>query len=381
MPVFNNTVVTPNTVGARFSNAVPWMGQPAVFSQDGGHRKIGAFTGTGSAQSPGQIADDGSATGIKGTWNYLYLSEGTKQLTWASYIDSNASPWLYYKTNYAVGSLEPFPGIPSYYNPSLGLANWQSNPSFPGYYGYQDSPFGGQASGPDNVSMRDPSYFVVSCTQPANEINPSNGMYYISDITSIKTDFSSAYSFNTPTPLSSFSKIRSYRNKVNPGPTSIGYDTNWDVYGNAHTGPAFDNITFECMFWTYYSGNQVPGGSAINGQPVETNLDFGDGNLWNLFLSPSSQTTGGVSASYSFAIYCLTNATSNGPGPSNPDVGWVDLLSPLRYFARNYVVTSNGGPANPLDIPIWVIISGWEVANTGYVPAEFINLDFKLQLA
>ena len=182
--------VTPATVGGRFTNALPWTGQPVITTRDGGRHRAGAWVGSGSAVSPGRQADNGSAAGITGNWGGygIYLSEGRNDATWSSYHYSGAEPWLYYTVDYVTGSAEPHASGPAYNAGSgaFGAPLWASNPSFPGYWSYYDNAFMGVNSGPDWTSLRDPGNWIAVITQPPSEINPGTGLPYVTDASSIE---------------------------------------------------------------------------------------------------------------------------------------------------------------------------------------------------
>ena len=381
------TTVTPATVGGRFTNSLPWTGQPVITTGDGGTHRAGAWVGSGSAVTPGSQASNGSATGVAGNWGGygIQLSEGTNEATWSSYHYNNAAPWLYYTVDYVTGSAEPHASGPAY---NAGEAfntipQWESNPTFPGYWSYYDNPFMGANSGPDWTSLRDPGNWIAVINQPPSEINPGTGQHYVTDTTSIKTSIANQYNF-TPTnvgaPISSFNSITAYRNKLNPGGTGVNYDASWDMYGWAHTAPEQYAISLEVMFWTYWQGSQAPWNIAASATPTEGGLEFGDGNVWDLYMTPDTLETGGVTDSYSYGIFCLHDVSGNGPAPL-ADSGWIDILTPLKYFVKHYVVTSNGAPADPLDIPIWQIIEGWEMASSNYAPVQFTHLDARLEMS
>jgi len=377
-------------VGGRFSGALPWTGQPVVTVQDGGRRRAGGWVGSGSSTNPGSQADNGSATAVTGTWDGMYLSEGLNNATWVS---NPANPNYYWGIDYVTGALEPHPA-PAGFNTGSGFTGplYGSNPSFPGYWGYYDNPFGGSQSGPDWTSLRDPGNWITVIEQPPNAVDPNTGQYYVTDTGSIKTSVANQYNFtpaNVGVPISSFSSIRGYRNKLNPGGAGVNYDASWDLYGWAHTAAMQYSISLEVMFWTYWNGSQAPWNinpAILGSSPAESGLTFGDGNTWDLYLTfhnwdaATGAYDGGVSHAYSYAIWCLSDISGNGPQPQ-PDEGWIDILSPLRYFAANYVVPSGGAPADPLDIPIWQVIEGWEMASSDYAPLQFTHLDTRLEMS
>jgi hypothetical protein len=491
------TTVTPATVGGRFTNALPWTGQPVVSTQDGGRRRKGGWVGSGSATSPGSVADNGSSSGVTGTWTQMFCTQGRNELTWSSYLPTNlvpltsltvpsapalstnpsggsiaagtyfvvvtytsafgetaasasasqaisgteelvitspaaqagatgwnayvstgsgapyylqqplwsptaigtsltlsatpaaagqippAGPWYWFKADYATGTRDPHPGGSSYFagSATFGAPLWPSNPSFPGYFSYQDNPFAGAASGPDGTSLRDPGNWIATIVQPPSEVNPNTGQYRVTDTTSVKTSVCNQYIFtpmNAGQAISGFNSIRSYRDKVNPNGTGYNYDASWDIYGWAHTAPQTYAISLEVMFWTYYTGLQYPWNiQTRTSAPYETGLEFGDGNVWDLYMTDDTAATGGVTNSYSYGIFALHDTTPN----VTHDIGWIDILSPLQYFVKHYVVTSGGAPASPLSIPIWAIIEGWEMCSSNYAPAQFTHSDYRLEMS
>lgn len=375
------TVVTPATIGGRFTNALPWSGVPVVSTQDGGRHRQGGLVGSGSAVNPGSVANNGSSSGVNGSWTQMFCTQGLNELTWSSYLPTNAPPWYYFKSDYAVGSQEPHPGVSSYFTgEAFGAPQWPSNASYPGYFAYQDNPFAGANSGPDGTGLRDPGNWIATIVQPPSQINPNTGQHYVLDTGSVKTSVANQYDFtplNVGQPISGFKSIKSYRDKINPHGTGYNYDASWDVYGWAHTAPTQYSITLECMFWTYWNGTQAPWNiQNRTHSPYESGLDFGDGNIWDLYMTDDTAATGGVTNSYSYGIYVLSDISPN----TNHDIGWIDILTPLKYFVKHYVVTSNGAPADPLDCPIWSIISGWEMCSSNYAPAQFTHSDYRLEM-
>jgi len=374
---------TPATAGARFSGCVPWVGQPVVTTQDGGRRQAGGWVGSGASAATGSTADNGSSSGITGTWQEIPNTQARNELTWSSYLPTAAAPYYWFKADYATGSLDPRPAGSSYFagSATFGAPLWPSDASFPGYFSYQDNPFAGAASGPDGTSLRDPGNWVATIVQPPAETDPATGQYRVTDTTSVKTSICNQYIFTPASagqPISGFRSIRSYRDKVNPSGAGYNYDASWDLYGWAHTAPTQYAISLEVMFWTYYTGAQNPWNiQSRQSAPYETGLTFGDGNVWDLYMTDDTAATGGVTNAYSYAIFAL----SGGSGNAGRDTGWVDILSPLRYFVQHYVVTSGGAPADPLDIPIWAVIEGWEMCSSNYAPAQFEHSDFRLEMS
>ena len=378
--------IKPATVGARFSNALPWVGQPVITTRDGGRREQGGWVGSGSSHSPGSVADNGSSAGVAGNWGGygIEYSQGRNQATWSSYLPTDNPPWVYYTVDYTTGSLEPHASGPDYNagNASFGPM-WGSNPTFTGYWSYYDNAFAGIDAGPDWTALRDPGNWIAVINQPPSEINPGTGQHYVLDTGSIKTSYANQYNFtpaNVGVPISDFQSITAYRSKLNPGNAGCNYDSSWDIYGWAHSVPEQYAISLEVMFWTYWSGTQAPWNIAPTSTPTESMLDFGDGNIWDLYMTADTAATGGVTNSYSYGIFCLHDISGNGPAPQI-DSGWIDILTPLKYFVSHYVVTSNGAPSEPLDVPIWQIIEGWELASSDYVPVQFTHLDGRLEMS
>ena len=369
-------------VGGRFSNALPWMGEPVITTQDGGRRRAAGWVGSGSAAAVGKIADNGSSSGVTGTWQQVNLSQGVNENTWSSYLPTNAAPWYWFKADYTAGAMEPFPGLSSYFPGTTefaGIPLYASQPAAPGYFSYQDNPFAGASSGPDGTALRDPGNWIAQITQPPSQTDPATGQYRITDTTSVKTSVCNQYIANMPgVAVSALQSMRGYRNQVNPAGTGFNYDASWDIYGWAHTAPHQFAISLEVMFWTWWTGLQFPWNiQSRTSAPYETGLDFGDGNIWDLYMTDDTAATGGVTNSYSYAIFALHDPSPN----ATADIGWADLLTPLRYFLEHYVVTSGGAPASPLDVPIWAVIQGWEVCSTNYAPAQFTHLDTRFELS
>ena len=197
----------------------------------------------------------------------------------------------------------------------------------------------------------------------------------VSDLTSVKSYPANQIQFDTPYPaISSFNAIRAYADVVNPakpasGSPDIIYEAAWDIYGQAHT--AVSGISLEVMFWTY-NHNQNPGSI---GPRVESGIDLnGDGKLWDLYMTPDTAATGGVTNNYSYCIWYLQDEYQE-------DAGWVNILAGLRYVCEYYVVPSGpGAPSDPLDIPIFQITRGWEICSTLYTPTEFRMRDYRIVL-
>ena len=139
-------------------------------------------------------------------------------------------------------------------------------------------------------------------------------------------------------PISSFKSIKAYADVDNPQGSGYIYEAAWDIYGHAHT--SVEGITLEIMFWTYNHGQDPLIGSS---GPAETGIDLnGDGKLWDLYMTPDTAATGGVTQNYSYGIWYLQDEYQE-------DAGWVDILAGIRYFVANYVVAS--GPDAPSDPP------------------------------
>ena len=202
-----------------------------------------------------------------------------------------------------------------------------SNPSFPGYWAYYDNAFGGIDAGPDWTSLRDPGNWigvieqppVLSTRIPGSITSPTPGRSrHRSRISIISLPPMSAY------PISSFNSIRAYRNKFNPGGTGVNYDASWDLYGWAHTatravldfpgGHVLDILERNPgpVEYQWSRSRDLPG---------ESGLEFGDGNVWDLYLTfhnwnaTTGAYDGGVSHAYSYAILCLSDISGNGPAP------------------------------------------------------------------
>lgn len=378
------TTPAPVTIGGRFTNTYPWISQPAISTQDGGRRRRTGWVGSGSGANPGSVANNSSSSGITGTWDSIWRSQGMNENTWSSYLPTANPPWYWYKADYSTGSLEPYPGPSGFFpgTPFGSIPPYGSQSAAPGYFSYQDNPFAGAASGPDGTALRDPGNWIATITQPPSAVDPATGLHRITDTTSVKTSVCNQYIITPGSgpggkAISGFNSITGYRNQVNPTSASLVYDASWDIYGWAHSADTQYAISLEVMFWTYFQGGQNPWNiQSRTSSPYETGLAFGDGNTWDLYMSDDTAATGGVTNSYSYAIFCLHDVSPN----AGTDKGWADLLSPLRYFVEHYVVTSNGAPANPLDVKIWAIIQGWEMCSSSYAPAQFTHLDARLEL-
>ena len=356
--------VTPVTIGGRFTNVMPYVLPPVVLAQDGGRIVTGGMVGAGSAVSVNYSnLNDGSATGVSGNWDGLNLTEGLKRGTWAS------PPFTTYTVNYALGSLEPFLGGSNLFIPGFT----QPSP-FPGTMAYFDNAWNGGEAGLDSNWVRTSSNWGVVSS------NPAPGVL---DPGSVKTYPANQFTFagNTaPAPgtlpaISSFNSIRSYASVDNPGgfPAAdypeIIYEAAWDIYGAAHWDRINPDgtlpISLEVMFWTR-NHNQGPFGFTL----AETGIDFGDGQLWDLYINA---TDGGVAQMYSYCVFYLQDAYQE-------EAGWVDILAGLRYFLSHYVVTTGGAPSDPLDVPLLQITRGWEICSTNYQNLEFRLLDFRLEM-
>lgn len=349
--------VTPGTIGGRFTNMCVFLPQPLVTSADGGRVNTAGFTGTGSTTKPDSLfTDNGSAVAVSGTWASLEDSQGLKQDPWAP-----APGWRHF----ALGSCEPDIGTDNYF-----VSDPAVPPSpFPATFAYFDNEFNGGEAGPDQSAVRSGSEWIMVPSDPANGIV---------DTGSVKGYPANQFNLTTPVPVSAFGSIRSYAACVNPLlpaslHTSVIYEAAWDIFGHAH----YDNtntdgtlaISLEIMFWTR-NHNQAPN----IGVAAEKGVNFGDGKLWDLYMTVSTAADGGVSAKYSYAIFVLQDAYQE-------ESGWVDILAGVRYVLMHYVKTSGpGAPASPLDCPLTQITRGWEICSTNYQPIVFRHLDYRLQV-
>lgn len=348
--------VSPSTIGGRFTNMCVFLPQPLVSSQDGGRVNTAGFVGTGSSTKPDSLfIDNGSATGVSGTWHNMRWSEGLKQDPWTVYPG-----WH----DFAQGSREPQIGVDNFfYNDPAVPAS-----PFPASYAYFDNEFSGEA-GPDQSAVRSANEWIMV------PIDPQNGVH---DTGSVKCYPANQFNFTTPTPVSSLGSVTSYASCVNPllpaasNPLVI-YEAAWDIFGHAH----YDNtnsdgslaISLEIMFWTR-NHNQAPN----IGVKAESGINFGDGRLWDLYMTVSTAANGGVADKYSYCIFVLQDAYQE-------ETGWVDILAGVRYACMHYVKTSGAGaPSNPLDCPLTQITRGWEICSTNYSPLVFRHLDYRLNI-
>jgi hypothetical protein len=346
--------ITPGTVGGRFTNIVPWVCSPVVFAQDGGRRRAGGWTGSGSPLALNSLLyDDGSASGVSGTWVSLVNAEGLKHSIWGS------KPFTSFPSDYALGSMEQHVSTTNYFTTAF-TSGYSVSSAFPGQLAYFDNAFNGGEAGPDIIWLRDGGNWGVVSSNPAPGIT---------DTGSVKTYPANQFNFTTPVPVSSFSKIRGYASVYDPDlPASsypaVDYEAAWDIFGTAH---GLTGISFEVMFWTR---NHLQ--SPVIGPAVEVNFDLNhDGKLWNLYLA---QPDGGVAGAYTFSIWYLQDSFQE-------EAGWIDILAGVRHVLKYYVITSGGAPANPLNVPLTQITRGWEICSTNYAPLEFRHLDFQLEIS
>ena len=341
--------VSPVTVGGQFTRAIVFLPFPIVVAQDGGRIVTASWAGSGtSIPVDSFVISDGSSTGVTGTWNLIQFAEQQK-----------SDPYNYLMDNYAEGSSEPHSGVelsffvdspaPSYVFPISAQA-------------FYDNTWNIGLVGPEQSAVRNSNNWVAISNQPETNIT---------DTTAVKSYPANQINFSTPVPVSSFKVLRSYADTTNPLSTpSARYEGAWDIFGHAHT--SVPGISLEIMFWTYNHGQDPHIGSV---SAIETGIDLsGDGKLWDLYMTPDTAQTGGVTDNYSYAIWYLQNSYQEYSG-------WVNILAGLRHVLMYYVVPSGpGAPTSPLDLPLTQITRGWEVCSTNYSPLEFRLNDYRVQM-
>ena len=334
---------------------------PVVASGDGrGGAASAGWVGSGSGTDPdGPYIDDGSSA-----WSAPASYYGTRYSQGRKWQPSGGAQW---QSDYSIASCGPNTWA------AFGFYPDDPAPSYPGfsidYQAYYGNAWNGGETGALDSAINNSRSFAANVTEPGT---PSAPLGSVKSYPANQLQFTNAYAAGPP--VSSFNRLRSYASKVNPGgsPSStpdVIYEAAWDIYGYAHLAETFG--TLEVMFWTR-NHNQDP--TSI-GPTVETGIDFGDGKLWDLSMTPDTLATGGVAGQYSYGIFCLQEEFQE-------DSGWVDIRAGLRYFLSRYVVTSGpGAPANPLDVRLWQVTCGWEVCSTNYTPVQFRMLDYQLDIA
>jgi len=344
--------ITPNTIGGQFTRLIAYFPAIVVTSQNGGRVTVAGFAGSGAPVAFDSFnTDNGSTSGIVGNWVALVSSQ-----------DQKIDPWAILGTgfgDFALGSCDPAIGEDNFFAQDTGPT--PPSPATVNFVAYYSNDFFSGEVGPSQNAVRNSANWTCISSQP---------VLGEGDLGSVKCYPANQISFNTATSaISAFKTIRGYANTTSPmkpasATPNIHYEAAWDIFGNAHnTG----GISLEIMFWTY-NHNQGPYGFYL----TETGIDLsGDGMLWDLYMTADTVATGGAATSYSYAIWYLQDAYQG-------DIQWVDILAGLRYVCINYVVTSNGAPANPLDCPLIQITRGWELCSTEYTPMEFRMNDYRV---
>lgn len=345
--------VTPNTIGGYFTKMIVFFPAPVIATGDGGRADQAGWTGSAATIAVNSdYVDDTSSTAVTGTWFPIWFPEDHKHDPWSGE----------FIRDYALGSSEPHPGVDNAFvadspTPVYGSLPIQSQ-------AFYDNAWNSGLVGPEQNAVRNSCCWVAISNQPAAGVT---------DLDAVKSYPANQVNFSSPVPVSSFQQIRSYADATSPASSSgtVRYEAAWDIYGHAHT--AYSGITLEVMFWTYNHGQDPHIGSTA---PVETGIDLnGDGKLWDLYMTPDTAATGGVTGSYSYGIWYLEDAYQE-------SAGWVNILAGLRYFLKYYVVPSGpGAPSSPLDIPLVQITRGWEVCCTDFTPLEFRLNDYRLQMS
>lgn len=350
--------ITPNTIGGAFTRMVGYFPSFVVKNQNGGRITQSGFVGSGaSIAADGWYTDNGSATGIAGNWLQLDWSEDQKYDVWSGGF-----------RKFSLGSCEPHLGYENFFITDPPPVPFAPSPGV-SFVAYFDNTFEAGLVGPEQSAVRNSTCWVD------NSFQPNLGVV---DETAVKCYAANQVTFPYPNgpAISSFNSITAYANVVNPskGPNSqIIYEAAWDCYGFAHLdrnsgSTSTPLISLEIMFWTY-NHNQSPN----IGPLVETSVDLDDGRgpVWDLYMTADTAATGGVNDKYSYLIFYLPDAYQE-------DAGWVNILAGLRYASMNYVVTSGGAPANPLNVSMYQITRGWEICSTEYSPLNFRMNDYKI---
>lgn len=348
--------VSPNPFGGQPSGMISFLPFPIVTAQDGGRIVLSSWAGSGTSIPVDSIyTADGASTGLLGNWD-PYIMQFAEQQKRAAFNFAEAH-------DFTEGTTEPFPGTEASFvadNPtpvygSISVAN----------QAFYDNAWNYGEAGPEQSAVRNSRNWVAVSSQPA---------IGVSDTGSVKTYPANQINLNN-VPVSSFKQIRAYADAISPDTGSTPntrFEAAWDIYGQAHTNTP--GISLEVMFWTYNHGQAPQIGST---GPVETGIDLnGDGKLWDLFMTPDTAATGGVSQSYSYGIWYMQDIYQQ-----EVEQVWVDILAGLRYFLQYYVVPSGpGAPTNPLDIKLYQITRGWEICSTNYSPLPFRLNDYKVQM-
>jgi hypothetical protein len=351
------TVFTPPAIGGQFTQMIAYF-PPLIWTSGDGHggTAVTGWAGSGSATATdGLFSDNGSTTWpVAPSTASGFRAQGRKYDPWEPQ----------FRHDYALGALAPQAGE------EYLFAQDSPAPSYPPYalswmaY-YDNTGVSAGTSGPEQSAANSSRSWLAVSEQPS-AANPS--------AKNVETYPANQLQFSGGgVPVSQFSVIRSYADAASPllpagSHPVVDYEAAWDIYGYAHTGVT--GISLECMFWTR-NHNQNPG----IGPLADSGINFGDGRLWDLYVTADTAATGGVVNQYSYGIFYLQDAFQE-------DSGWVDILAGLRYFLKYFVVPSGpSAPANALAVPIYQITRGWEVVNTNGVPLPFRLNDYRLVIS
>lgn len=357
-------ILQAQTIGGPFTNMVAYF-PPMIFTAGDGHggASCSGWVGSGSAvEVDTQYRDNGSSQWLAApSSKAVNFSQGRKFDYWTGPVTD-----AYIFHDYTLASCQPIVG-----NENLNVQD-SPTPSFPpfddviDFQAFFDNQFASGQSGASKDAVRNSLSWVTVSSQPGSPTAQAR---------SVKCYSANQIQFGPDTdgrpagvPLREFSQIRGRAWAVNPRlPVNeyqrIIYEQAFDIYQH------FDNGgTVEVMFWTQ---NHLQAQSSI-GPFVET-VDFGDGKLWDLYVSTETLASGGAGDDHPYGIYYLQEQFQSG------DAGWVDILAGLRYFNTNYVVSPD--TPNPLDLPVWQVTHGWEIINTNFGPVPFRMLDYRLEIS
>lgn len=356
-------VVSGATTGGPFTRMIAYF-PPAVITAGDGHggASCTGWVGSGSpAAADNAYADNGSSQWLTApSSNYNNFTQGRKSDYWTL-----ALPTGNYKVHdYSIATCEPhngweFTDVADSPNPSYG----SFNVDFQAFY---DNEFDSGEGGATQNAIRNSSSWVTVASQPGP---PSARALSVKGYSANQVQFGpDSGGMPAGVPLSEFSKIRGRAWAANPLQpadeyTRVIYEEAFDIYQHYDNGG-----TVETMFWTY---NHFQNPASI-GPHVET-VDFGDGKLWDLYVSTPTLSGGGAEDNHPYGIFYLQ------PEYQGDNIGWVDILAGLRYFC-SYFVASAITP-NPLNLPVWQITHGWELVNTNFQPVPFQMTDYRLEIS
>ena len=355
------TTVDLPAIGGTYSHMVAYFPPPVIHAGSSSAPSCSGWVGSGSAVAAETAYDDnGSSQWLAAPSSaFNNFTQGRKFDYWTGAIDGS-----YTFHDYSLGTCQPFAG-----NENLDVTD-SPTPTYgdfdADFQAFYDNQFDSGESGPSQDAVRNSRSWVTVSSQPGDPAaRPGSVKCYSANQVQFGPD-----SGGVPAgaPLAEFAKIRGRAWAANPLMPAdeyqrVIYEEAFDVYQHYDNGG-----TVEVMFWTC---NHLQDAASI-GPLVET-VNFGNGQLWDLYVSTNTLATGGSVDNHPYGIFLLQ------PQFQADDVGWVDILAGLRYF-NSYFVISAGTP-NPLDLPVWQVTHGWEIVNTDFGPVPFGMLDYRLENA